>query len=89
GHGDAGEDFMDGVVALSEAASPEEQRVHVRRISEEMQKDEELMGALRRIGALPGRTVTIARTGEGILVGSGGETAELLADAAEHIFVRA
>ena len=31
-----------------------------RRISEEMQKDEELMGLLRRVGALPGKTVTIA-----------------------------
>ena len=39
-------------------------------------------------GALPGKTVTIATTEEGILVGSGGETAELVADAAEHIFVR-
>ena len=62
--------------------------VHVKRISEEMQKDEELMGLLRRVGALPGKTVTIARTDEGILIGSGGETAELVLEAAEHIFVR-
>ena len=46
------------------------------------------MGLLRRVGALPGRTVTIARTDEGILIGSGGETAELVVEAAEHIFVR-
>jgi DtxR family Mn-dependent transcriptional regulator len=88
GQPEVSEDFMDGVVSLAEAAGPDEARVHVRRISEEMQKDEQLMGALRRIGALPGRTVTVVRTEEGILVGSGGETAELLADAAEHIFVR-
>ncbi|MGH3347499.1 MAG: dihydrofolate reductase, partial [Nocardioides sp.] len=60
----------------------------VRRISEEMQKDEVLMGALRRVGALPDKTVTVARTEEGVLVGSGGETAEIVDEAAEHIFVR-
>ena len=70
------------------AAIAEDQVVHVKRISEEMQKDEELMGLLRRVGALPGRTVTIARTDDGILIGSGGESAELVVEAAEHIFVR-
>ena len=65
-----------------------EARVHVRRISEEMQKDEVLMGALRRVGALPDKTVTVARTAEGVLVGRGGETAEIEPEAAEHIFVR-
>lgn len=83
-----GEDFMDNVEPLSGAAGPADQRVHVKRISEEMQKDEELMALLRRVGALPGKTVTIARTEEGILIGSGGETAELVVEAAEHIFVR-
>jgi DtxR family Mn-dependent transcriptional regulator len=83
-----GEDFMTDVEPLSLAAGAEDQLVHVKRISEEMQKDEELMGLLRRVGALPGRTVTIARTDEGILIGSGGETAELVVEAAEHIFVR-
>jgi len=87
--GDAtGEDFMTDVEPLSDAAIDEDQLVHVRRISEEMQKDEELMALLRRVGALPGKTVTIARTDEGILIGSGGETAELVVEAAEHIFVR-
>jgi DtxR family Mn-dependent transcriptional regulator len=83
-----GEDFMDNVEPLSGAARTEDQLVHVKRISEEMQKDEELMSLLRRVGALPGETVTIARTQEGILIGSGGETAELVVEAAEHIFVR-
>ena len=84
----AGEQFMDNVEPLSDAATSAEALVHVKRISEEMQKDEELMGLLRRVGALPGRTVTIAKTDEGILIGSGGETAELVREAAEHIFVR-
>jgi DtxR family Mn-dependent transcriptional regulator len=88
GEAHVGEEFMDGVSSLAEVATGEEQRVNVRRISEEMQKDEDLMGALRRVGALPGKTVVVAATEEGILVGSGGETAELVPEAAEHIFVR-
>ncbi len=82
------EHFMEGVEALSAVAGPDESRVLVRRISEEMQKDEALMSTLRRVGALPDKTVTIATTAEGILVGSGGETAEVYPEAAEHIFVR-
>jgi DtxR family Mn-dependent transcriptional regulator len=88
GEDGGGEDFMDNVEPLSAAATVAEELVHVKRISEEMQKDEQLMGLLRRVGALPGKTVTIARTEEGILIGSGGETAELVLEAAEHIFVR-
>jgi len=83
-----GEDFMEGVESLSQAAGTEEVRVLVRRISEEMQKDEALMSAMRRVGALPDKTVTVIATGEGVLVGSGGETAEIAPDAADHIFVR-
>ena len=83
-----GESFMAGVSPLSEISGEGEIRVHIRRISEEMQKDEVLMGALRRVGALPDKTVTVARTAEGVLVGSGGETAEIVDEAADHIFVR-
>ena len=83
-----GEDFMEGVEPLSAVAGPEESRVHVRRISEEMQKDEELMSALRRAGALPDKTITVIATADGVLVGSGGETAEIVPEAADHIFVR-
>jgi DtxR family Mn-dependent transcriptional regulator len=81
-------DFMDGVESLQSVAGSDESRVHVRRISEEMQKDEVLMSALRRVGAVPDKTVTVVATTEGVLVGSGGETAEIFPDAAEHIFVR-
>ena len=52
---EVGEEFMDGVEPLSQAAGADEGRVLVRRISEEMQKDEILMSALRRVGALPGQ----------------------------------
>ena len=85
---DLGEEFMTGVEALSTAAGAQEGRVLVRRISEEMQKDESLMSALRRVGALPDKTITVVATDDGVLVGSGGETAEIVPEAADHIFVR-
>ncbi|MCY7396676.1 MAG: metal-dependent transcriptional regulator [Nocardioides sp.] len=80
--------FMEGVHSLSEVAGPEEARVLVARISEEMQKDEALMSALRRVGALPDKTITVVATPEGVLLGSGGETAEIIPEAADHIFVK-
>jgi len=83
-----GEEFMDGVASLASVAGGDHRRVLIRRISEEMQKDEALMSALRRVGATPDKTVTILATTEGILIGSGGETAEIVPEAAEHIFVR-
>jgi DtxR family Mn-dependent transcriptional regulator len=62
-------------------------RVLVRRIGEEMQKDEQVMAALRRVGALPDKVVTVAAGAEGVLIGSGGETAEIDHDLASHLFV--
>jgi DtxR family Mn-dependent transcriptional regulator len=64
-----------------------ETRVLVRRIGEEMQKNEPVMSALRRVGALPDKVVTVAPTAEGVLIGSGGETAEIDVDLAAHLFV--
>ncbi|HSS67639.1 MAG TPA: ferrous iron transport protein A, partial [Nocardioidaceae bacterium] len=66
----------------------DEQRVIVGRIAEPIQTDEKLMAALRRVGALPGKVVTVARGAEGVLVGSGGESAEIAGEAASHLFVR-
>ena len=79
---------MFGVEPLSKAATEVEGRVLVRRISEEMQKDEVLMSAMRRVGALPDKTITVIATADGVLIGSGGETAEIVPEAADHIFVR-
>jgi DtxR family Mn-dependent transcriptional regulator len=85
----AGEQFMEGVVSLdSVVAAGGQTKVQVRRISEELQKDEALMGALRRVGALPDRDVTAARGPVGVLMGSSGETAEVDHEVARHIFVR-
>lgn len=83
-----GESFMTDVEPLSKAATTDSTRALVRRISEEMQKDEALMSAMRRVGALPDKTITIQATADGVLVGSGGETAEIFPEAADHIFVK-
>lgn len=83
----ATETFRDGVDSLTAVATADSRRVKVRRISEEMQKDESLMTALRRVGALPGAVVAAVTTAEGVLLGSSGETAEIVPEAADHIFV--
>ncbi|GAA3525549.1 metal-dependent transcriptional regulator [Nocardioides daeguensis] len=88
GQAAVGETFMADVEPLSKAAGPESARAVVRRISEEMQKDDSLMSAMRRVGALPDKTITIQATSDGVLVGAGGETAEIFPEAADHIFVR-
>ncbi len=86
---EVGEEFMDGVESLAAAVSAgEEVRLRIRRISEEVQKDESLMGALRRVGALPDREIKATQGPEGVLVGSGGETAEIDPELAQHVFVR-
>ena len=83
------DEFMDGMVSLAEitASATDPASVRVRRISEEIQKDEILMSTLRRIGALPDKVVGVSATALGVLVGSGGESAEIDLDAAAHIFV--
>jgi DtxR family transcriptional regulator, Mn-dependent transcriptional regulator len=88
GEGPLAEEFPDGVVSLDTIAAPVQQRVVVGRIAEPIQTDEELMAVLRRVGALPGKVITVARGAEGVLVGSAVETAEIDGEAASHLFVR-
>ncbi|MBA2465299.1 MAG: metal-dependent transcriptional regulator [Nocardioidaceae bacterium] len=84
-----GEGFMTDVEPLDKVIeNGGDVRVMIRRISEEVQKDELVMAALRRVGALPDKMVTVARSAEGVLIGSGGETAEIELDLASHLFVR-
>jgi DtxR family Mn-dependent transcriptional regulator len=84
-----GETFMHDVEPLDKVARDDtEVRVMVRRISEPIQTDEALMAALQRVGALPDKVITVASGAEGVLVGSGGETAEIDHEAASHMFVR-
>ena len=43
--------------------------------------------AVRRAGVQPGSVVSVTEAASGVLVGSGGEAAELGADVASHVFV--
>jgi DtxR family Mn-dependent transcriptional regulator len=81
-------DFMDGVRPLADVAATVPSQVLIRRISEELQKDEELMSALRRVGARPDKAVSALASGEFITIAAGGESAEVPYDSAEHLFVK-
>ena len=59
----------------------------VRRIDEPLQTEHEVMSALRRAGATPGATVKVSRSPGGLLIGSGGEYAEVTLGVDEHIVV--
>lgn len=86
---EGGEAFRDdGIVALDTVLRSQETRVRIARISEESQKDEALMAAFRRVGIMPDQVVTVVDGPEGLLIGSGGETAEIDREIASHIFVR-
>jgi DtxR family Mn-dependent transcriptional regulator len=86
--GETGAEMLTDVEPLdSVARMAGEHRVLVRRIGEEMQKDEKVMAALRRVGAFPDKVVTVAGGAGGVLVGSGGETAEIDLELASHLFV--
>jgi DtxR family Mn-dependent transcriptional regulator len=88
GGGEDGPEFMTGVEPLDVVArGAVDTRVLVRRIGEEMQKDEAAMTALRRVGALPDKVVTVAAGAGGVLIASGGETAEIDLELASHLFV--
>lgn len=81
--------FLVGVESLTKAVNgaTEPRRRIVRRIAEELQKDTEVMSVLRRVGALPGNDVLVSAGHDGVVVARQGETAEIDADAASHIFV--
>lgn len=85
--GDDAEAFLNGVEPLTETVSDEPQRRVIRRIAEEIQKDNLVLSVLRRVGALPGNDVLVSRGHEGIVVARAGESAEIDVDAAQHIFV--
>ncbi|WP_229054918.1 metal-dependent transcriptional regulator [Aeromicrobium sp. Leaf350] len=82
-------DFLEGVQSLPRAVSghDEPQRLVVRRIAEEIQKDTQVMSVLRRVGALPGNDVLVSRGHDGVVIARQGESAEIDHDAAVHIFV--
>jgi DtxR family transcriptional regulator, Mn-dependent transcriptional regulator len=61
--------------------------VTVERISEQLQPDDELMRRLHDIGVLPGRTVIIRTSPDGVELGVGSQTEILDHFTAEHVFV--
>ena len=61
----------------------------VRRLAEPVQSDPALMSRLRRAGVQPGASITLGTVGDGLLVGSGGETTEISAEVASHVYVAA
>ena len=87
----AGAAGMEPAVAMTAVAGPSAAPVTVRRISEQVQSDPELMLKLKRIGIQPGREVTLAVSDDGVRVTSedrvGGVTAELPRLVAAHVFV--
>ncbi|WP_328664554.1 metal-dependent transcriptional regulator [Streptomyces sp. NBC_00328] len=78
----------EGVVSLSDLRpGPNGTSAVVRRIRELIQTDSQLMYSLRRAGVRPGAVVSVTSSPGGVMVGSGGEAAELPKQAAAHIFV--
>ena len=83
------EPFLDqNLVSLDEVdPGPEGRNVLVRRIGEPIQDDAQLMYTLRRAGIQPGAVVSVTTSPGGVLVGSGGEAAELDTNITTHVFV--
>jgi DtxR family Mn-dependent transcriptional regulator len=91
GEGYATEDFLHGLEPLDKILPEEEGDrvgVTVRRIGEDLQTDEQIMTALRRVDARPDKIVKVARGPEGVLMAGGGEVVEIDLEAASHVFVQ-
>jgi DtxR family Mn-dependent transcriptional regulator len=78
-------------VTMTKIASVRAQPVVIRRISEQVQSDQDLMLKLKRIGIQPGREVMVSASADGVRVTSedrvGGTAAELPHSVAVHVFV--
>ncbi|GAA0573716.1 metal-dependent transcriptional regulator [Actinomadura livida] len=76
---------------MTAVASPAGADAVIRRISEQVQSDSDLMLKLKQIGIQPGREVTLRATDDGVRVisddESDGPATELPRDIAEHVFV--
>ncbi len=88
-----GEAFLDGVRPLSEVVYGEratgvELSVHVRRICEPLQSQVAVLADLRRVGALPGRTVSVSVGAGGVRVRGNDSTVVLGAGSADQVLVR-
>ena len=78
--------FLEGLVALN-AVSIDTRSVVVRRIGEPLQSDTGLLTRLRRAGVRPNLPVAVSFNGDRVVVGGGGDAAELDDVIASHVFV--
>jgi len=89
GEGGDYEGFLVGVRPLDQVVTGSEAKVRMARIGEPIQTDEELMARFRSLEILPGRVLTVVQSQRGsIVVGAGGDTMEIDAETAAHVFVR-
>jgi len=72
---------------LPDGLDEQVRRVTVRRLTETIQAEPEMMTTLKRVGATPGSSVRAHLAAEGVMVGSAGEYAEIPLDIAGHILV--
>ncbi len=86
------EGFLVGVHPLTEAVGMDgetgEVEVDVRRISEPLQSQTAVLADLRRVGALPGRTVRARARPDGVEISGAAGEAVLSVQAAEYVLVR-
>ncbi|MFI6518559.1 metal-dependent transcriptional regulator [Spirillospora sp. NPDC050679] len=89
GHGGDGDSAPLSV--MTAVATPAGSTAVIRRISEQVQSDSDLMLRLKQIGIQPGREVTLRATEDGVRVTGDHEAddpaTELSRDIAEHVFV--
>lgn len=88
------QEFMaGGLISLREIsdtlAEGERTVVVIRRIGEPVQTDLAVMHRLRRVGVRPGAAVELTPVGAGILLAAAGESTELEAELASHVFADA
>jgi len=87
------DDFLTGVQGLDAAVGDitgvDAVELRVRRIAEPLQTEVDTLADLRRVGALPGRTVHARAHDKGVEVtGDGGSTTILAPELAAHVLVR-
>ncbi|GLZ05932.1 iron-dependent repressor IdeR [Actinomadura sp. NBRC 104412] len=89
--GGHGEESQAPVSVMTEVATASGAPAVIRRISEQVQSDSDLMLRLKQIGIQPGREVTLLESDDGVRVTcddeDGGPATELSRDIAEHVFV--
>ena len=76
-----------GLTTMKAAAGDGEAHVVVRRISEQLQPDADIMRRLREAGVQPGRSISVKPTADGVSVHSGGASTGMADDVASHVFV--